>query len=70
LYKLKEEHCYVATPNFEAVSQRRYKDSALPVDASFGCYGQQVKLEVERFTCPEILFKPHLIGRDFGGSMV
>lgn len=70
LYKLKEEHCYVATPNFEAASQRRDKDSSLAVDAGFGSYGQRVNFAVERFTCPEILFKPHMIGRDCGGSIV
>jgi hypothetical protein len=67
---MKEEHCFVATPNFEACSQLRHTMADLSVQASYGAYGQQVQLEYERYTAPELLFKPHMIGRDFGGSML
>lgn len=69
LYKIKEEHCFCALPNFEAAYQRKDKIEGLNVNVSVGNLGQQVSLNSQRFIAPEILFKPSLLGRDMNGGI-
>jgi actin-related protein len=59
---LKEQMCYVAL-DFEEemkVANTKTKSYEMPD-------GQIVELASERFRCPEALFKPSLVGREYGG---
>jgi len=60
--ELKEKHCFIGTPNFEAAFQLQGETA---VQAQLG--HETLSLSGERLVAPEILFKPNLIGRDHGG---
>jgi len=66
--QMKEELCYVAS-NFESVKQ----ESTVLGGKSGQSYnlpdGQSVLISDERFMCPEVLFKPNLIGLEQQGGI-
>lgn len=59
--EIKEKHCYVAMDfdfeMFEAEQKDQQTEYTLPD-------GRKISLSTERFLCPEILFKPSLIGSE------
>lgn len=63
--EIKEKHCYIAT--------EREKEVKLGLETTFLMEevtledGRIVKFGSERFDAPEILFSPHLMGRESGG---
>jgi len=71
LYKIKEENCFIALPNFEAAYQNKDKTQSdrqeLLKLVEIGHYGQQISIDTERFLAPEILFKPNILGKDIEG---
>jgi actin-related protein len=65
----KEQHCYVATPNFEAECQLHLEKPSLKkqVDISglFPSEGsEKITLAAERFIAPDLLFNPSLDDKD------
>jgi len=62
---LKEEHCAIAldydkTMEEIKTSSEHQRDFELPD-------GQVIQIDSERFRCPEVLFKPNFIGKEFAG---
>ena len=62
---LKEEHCAVALDYEKTLedvksSSEHQRDFELPD-------GQVIQIDSERFRCPEVLFKPNFIGKEFNG---
>jgi actin-related protein len=62
---LKEKTCYVALDFEEEMAQSKTGTSK---DMNYEMPdGQVITVGSERFRCPEVLFKPSLIGKEFGG---
>jgi len=62
---IKEKHCYVALDYDEEMK----KAGASPeIDVTYELPdGNLVNLGNERFRCPELLFNPTIIGKEFDG---
>lgn len=62
---IKETHCFIALDydkTLEEVknSTEHQRDYELPD-------GQVIQIDSERFRCPEVLFKPNMVGKEFLG---
>jgi len=62
---IKEQHSFIALDYDKALeevknSTEHQRDYELPD-------GQVIQIDSERFRCPEVLFKPNMIGKEFKG---
>lgn len=62
---IKEKHCYVAL-DFEEELKKVAESSAIDVDYELPD-GTVVTINSQRFRCPEVLFQPSFIGKEFAG---
>lgn len=63
---IKEKFCYIATPNFEAASQLCGEDPSLEKEVGIAHQNETITkcLKFERFTAPEVMLSPCLMGLD------
>ena len=62
---IKEKHCYVAL-DYEEEMRKAAASSELDVTYELPD-GNLVNLGNERFRCPELLFNPPMVGKEFDG---
>lgn len=62
---IKEKLCYVS-PDYE--NEMKETNQGVKKETKYKMPdGEEINLEYERFRCPEIMFKPNLIGKEEGG---